>query len=209
MAQRGEDQTVRERRVLRQQRAVEVGADRLPVDRALAAVVAVVAEAVADPRERPRARPEVRAAGVILEADHLADALDLGVSEHVADTPRPAGAGGHRHRVEDSGARQLLALAGAVEVAEELEAAADGQHRRVPAPPIRATLVRAPPGRRRCGAAHGPAHRRSARGRPRRAADRRCRRPSPRSRLRAPGSEPSARSRCRGRRRHPSPPRRA
>src|SRR5438477_5649043 len=90
-AQRGRDQPVGQPGVLRQDRAVQVGAVDLPVDGTLLAIAAVVA-AAADLAERPAAGAEVGLAGVILEADQRPGAPVLEPAGHdlVADhAPRP------------------------------------------------------------------------------------------------------------------------
>ena len=68
VGERLREQPVREPRVARQQRAVQVRPDRAPDAAALEPALAVVAEAVDDAAERQRAVVEVRAAGVVLEA---------------------------------------------------------------------------------------------------------------------------------------------
>src|SRR6266849_5451401 len=93
------DQVVGQVRVLRQQRAVKVGAQDASLQAAFGVVLAVVAEAHAHASEGLGLRPEVGAAAVILEADE-SRRLEVG----------------------------QLAIGGLVVVAEQLVAATDGEH---------------------------------------------------------------------------------
>ena len=127
--ERPREQPVGELRVARQQRPVEVGADRRTDAAALEARVAVVAVAGDDAAERRRAGVEQRAAGVVLEpGDRRRDAVaEVGLEQHVADQPLLAG---ERLVREDACARHPRAVAAAVAAPEQLVAAADGEHRR-------------------------------------------------------------------------------
>ena len=116
-------QPVREPRVPRQQRPVEVRADGAADAAALEAALAVVAEAVHDAAERQRALVEQRAAGVVLESGER-PAGPLAVEQDVADHAALA-----RDRVEreEADPGQLDAVAVAVVATEQLVAAADGE----------------------------------------------------------------------------------
>ena len=170
------EQPVGEPRVARQQRPVEVRADRAAEPAALEAALAVVAEAGDDAAERLRTGVELRPAGVVLEArERPARArLELGLEQHVADHPPLAG---DRLERQQADARHVLAVEAAIAAPEQLVAAADREERR-------AALERPPPsaappsrrGSRRRGAARGPGRRRRSRGRARPG---RSRRPCP------------------------------
>ena len=101
------DQPVREPDVLRQQGAVQVGADHVaPVD-ALEAVAAVVAVARQDAAQRPLARAEVGAPAVVLEAgDHARAGAEIRLDGAVADQARPGSRTVRRSTRPDPG--QLL-----------------------------------------------------------------------------------------------------
>ncbi len=100
---------------------MEVGADDGAADDALLAVLAVVAVPVEHAAERLLAGPEVGAAAVVLEAGEDAEAR---VDGDVADQPWLVRA--HRLQVDEAEARQRGG-AHLVGMAEELEAAADGE----------------------------------------------------------------------------------
>ena len=88
-AERQLDQAVGEPDVLRQQRAVQVGADHVAAVHALEAVAAVVAVAREHAAERLLAGPEVGAPAVVLEAgDHARPGAEVGLDRAVADQPR-------------------------------------------------------------------------------------------------------------------------
>src|SRR5437763_12485895 len=79
------DQAIREPRVLRQQRTVQVGADHVAAPDALEAVLAVVAEALDHAAEWLLVGAEVCAPAVILEAGDDARAVaELGLDRAVA-----------------------------------------------------------------------------------------------------------------------------
>ena len=103
MAQRRKDQPVRQRQVLRQQRAVQVRADRLAVHGTLGTIDAVVAKPMLDARERLRARTEVGSPPVILEAHEFADAFRK--RQHIADAAWRTRRGRHRGHIEQPDAR--------------------------------------------------------------------------------------------------------
>ena len=126
--ERPRQEPVGQPRVARQEGPVEVRADRRADPHALEAALAVVAEAGHDPAERLRALVEARDAGVVLETGQRpAHArLELALQQAVADH---APLSGDRVEREDAGTRQLGAASPTVEPAEELVAAADGQHR--------------------------------------------------------------------------------
>ncbi len=123
--QRERDQVVGQPGVLRQQRAVQVGADQVVAAHALEAVAAVVAVALQHPAERLGAGAEVGAAAVVLEAgEDPRAAAEVDLDRDVADQPRARLA--HGLQLGEPEARQLL-LAELVAVAEQLVAAADGE----------------------------------------------------------------------------------
>src|SRR5205085_12052133 len=97
VGERLRQQPVREPRVPRQERAVEVRADDPAGPAALVAALAVVAEARDDAAERLGAGIEVGPARVVLEARKrsLLARLQLALQQHVADHPPVA-----RHRLE-------------------------------------------------------------------------------------------------------------
>jgi len=70
--QRQANQVVGEKRILGQQRAMHVAAKCVAVDRALAAIFAIVAVASQHTPKWPRARPQVGAPAMVFEADELA-----------------------------------------------------------------------------------------------------------------------------------------
>src|SRR5881398_3106224 len=108
---------------------MEIGPDRAPGAAALVAAVAVVPEPGDHPPERLCILVEDRPPGVVLEAGERPrrSGLELALEEHVADHPPRPGYGVERQQAD---ARQLLAALVAVEMAEQLIAAADGQERR-------------------------------------------------------------------------------
>ena len=127
--ERAGQQPVGQRRVARQQRAVEVGADRRRHAAALEARRAVVPVPGEHASERRRAGIEQRPAGVVLEPRHRRrDAVaEVDLEQHVADQPPLAGDGLER---EEPGARHPGAVAAAVAAPEQLVAAAHGEQRR-------------------------------------------------------------------------------
>src|SRR5207247_4676386 len=80
------DQVVRQVRVLRQQRAMQVRADHAALDAAFGAVAAVVARSQADAPKGPRPGSKKGAPAVVLESDQRrrVDAFDRRVRDHVA-----------------------------------------------------------------------------------------------------------------------------
>ena len=162
------DQHVREPRVLRQQRAVQVGADQAAAAHALGAVVAVVAEARHDAAQRLLAVAEVRAAAVVLEAGELLAGRRRGRprSRRCRSGARPA-----RGRCAGRPARARAATRRPelVGVAQQLVAAADREHRGAGVErPRRARRAWSRPGRARPAPGRGPGRRRCRRGRARR-----------------------------------------
>src|SRR5215210_4609551 len=111
MRERLRQQPIRKPRVAGEQRTVEVGAD-----------------GSSDAAERLGADVQMRAAGVVLEAGErpLDAGLELALDQAIADHACAAGDGVKR---EDAGPGLLGAADVAVERAEELVAAADGEHR--------------------------------------------------------------------------------
>ena len=109
-----------------QERSVQVCADRSSKPAAFESALAVVAEAEDDTSERLSARVERRAAGVVLEAGERA-AGPGAVEQHVADH---ASLAGDRVQREETDTRQLGSITVAVEVPEQLVAAADSEQRR-------------------------------------------------------------------------------
>ena len=125
-AERELDEAVGEPHVLRQQRAVQVGADHVAAQDALEAVPVVVAVAAEHAAERVLVRSEVGAPAVVLEAgDHARPGAEVGLDRAVADQPLAGLADGAQ--VHEAHARELLALH-LVGVAEQLVAAAHGEH---------------------------------------------------------------------------------
>src|SRR5262249_45092811 len=120
------EQPVRKPRVSRQQRPVQVGANGATEPAALVAALTVVAEAGYDAPKRFRARIEDRPAGVVLESGQrlLRGRLELALEQNVAD--HAPGAGDRVER-QEADARQLLAALVAIEAAEQLVAATDGE----------------------------------------------------------------------------------
>ena len=117
------EQPVGEPGIPRQQRAVEVRADRAADAAALEAGLAVVPEAGDDAAERLGAGVEQRAAGVVLEACERPP-RPLAVEQHVADH---AALAGDRLVREQPDAWQQRARSLAIAAAEQLVAAADGE----------------------------------------------------------------------------------
>src|SRR4051812_15992784 len=109
-----------------EERAVEVRADGTAEAAALEAGAAVVPEPVDHAAQRLGALVQVRAAGMVLEAGErlLETRLELALEQDVADHAPVAGNGLVR---EDAGARLLASVLVAVEAAEQLVAAADGE----------------------------------------------------------------------------------
>src|SRR6266542_305203 len=126
MGQRLRKKPIGEPGVARQQRTVQVGADRAADATTLPAALAVVADPGDHPTQRLRPAVEARATRVILEARKCPAraGLELALEQHVADHPCLA-----RHGVEwkepDPG--QVLAVEVAIGPPEQLVAAADGE----------------------------------------------------------------------------------
>src|SRR5450759_47815 len=119
------DEEIRDSRVFREQRAVEVCADGPEVHRALRAVFGIVAVAGGHHAEGHAAFAQVGLARVVLEADDGTRRPAQGrVRDHVPDTSLPAR---DSICVEDLYARQLVPLERAVELSEELVASADDE----------------------------------------------------------------------------------
>ena len=168
------EQPVREPRVARQQRPVQVRADARPTRQPSKPVSPSLPKPATT---RPSgSRPGRGASGRRGSRSRRASALarlELAVEQHVADHPPLAG---DRVEREEPDARQLLAVEAAVAAAEQLVAAADREQRRA----ARDRLAqRAPPSPRdppRRAPARGPGRRRRRRGRARRGrAGRPCR----------------------------------
>ena len=123
MGERLLEQPVGEPRVARQERAVEIGADRATDAAAFVAALAVVPEAGDDAAERLGTGIEPRAARVVLEAgERLPVArLELALEQDVADHPPLARDGLERQQAD---ARHVLAVEAAVAAPEQLVAAA-------------------------------------------------------------------------------------
>src|SRR5262249_49807201 len=122
MRERPRQQTVSEPGILWQQRPVKVATDRAFVDRPLGTVFAVVSGADENTTQRLEILAKVGPTGVILEADERTRlTFKLGLDEHVADM-----ATGPRYAadVEESGARQFLAVHRRIAGTEQLVAAA-------------------------------------------------------------------------------------
>src|SRR5262245_10502318 len=121
------EKPVRQPRVARQQRPVEIRPHRGADACALVAALAVVPEPRYDSAERLRAIVEPRDPGVVLEARERPPnaRLELALEQAVADHPALA-----RDRVQREEPRtgQLRAAASPVEATEELVAAAHGEH---------------------------------------------------------------------------------
>src|SRR5436190_16728240 len=116
---------VREPRVARQQRPVEIGADRTPDAAPFEAACAVVSKTRDDTAERLGAVVENRAAGVVLESGERAPG-PRALEEDVADHPPLAC---ERLEWEQPDARQLAACPIPVRPPEQLVAAANGENR--------------------------------------------------------------------------------
>src|SRR5580765_54869 len=120
VSERLREEPVREPRVARQQRTVQIGADRSTHATALEAALAVVAEAVDDTPERQRPP------GMILEPRERAT-CPVAVEQHIADHPALPG---DRVEREEADAGELGTVALAVGTTEKLVAAAHGEHGR-------------------------------------------------------------------------------
>src|SRR6266513_826939 len=81
------DQVVRQVRVLRQQRAMQVRADNAALDTPFEPVATVVARSDANSAKRPRAGSEKSASAVVLESDERrrVEVFERRVHDHVAD----------------------------------------------------------------------------------------------------------------------------
>ena len=113
---------------------MDVRADGVAVDRALATVLAVVAGAAANAAERPDTDAEPRPPAMILEPDDRLRArtgLRLPIDDDVADAAPDAVARMFRIEVEDARTRQLRARCFAIEAAEELVRAAHREQRHI------------------------------------------------------------------------------
>src|SRR5580765_847699 len=126
VSERLREEPVREPRVARQQRTVQIGADRSTHATALEAALAVVAQAVDDTPERERSLVEPRPPGMILEPSERAT-CPVAVEQHIADHPALAG---DRVEREEADAGELGTVALAVGTPEKLVAAAHGEHGR-------------------------------------------------------------------------------
>jgi hypothetical protein len=122
------EQPVGEPRVAGEERAVQIGPDRAADATALRAARAVVAEARHDATERLGARVQRRSPRMVLEAGNRPALAgnELGIEQDIADHPTLAC---NRVQREQADAGQLLAVPEAVEAAQQLVAAADGEHR--------------------------------------------------------------------------------
>jgi hypothetical protein len=116
-AERAFYQVVREVRIFRQQRAVQVGADDATLHASLGGVAAIVSETQPHFADGRGLWPQKRAAAVILETDQRVwrQALDVGVDHHVADETLLARLGAD---VDKTDARKALAFCGPVVVAQ-------------------------------------------------------------------------------------------
>jgi hypothetical protein len=126
MRERLLEQPVREPRIARQERAVQIRPDRALEPAPLEAAAAVVAEARDHPAERLGAGIEPRATCMVLEAGDRArhTGLELCLDQHVADHAALARDG---LQWEQPDARHVLAVEAAVAASEQLIAAADRQ----------------------------------------------------------------------------------
>ena len=129
MGNRPGKQPIGELRVPRQQWPVEIRADGVAEAAPFEPRLAVVPEACDDATERLRTVVEDRPARVVLEArDRLPPArVELALEKHVSDqSPVP----GDRVQRKHACARLLRARSVAIEPAEQLVAATDGEHDR-------------------------------------------------------------------------------
>ena len=127
-------QPIGEPGVAREQRPVQVRADRAADSTALVAALAVVPESGDHTSERLGALVEDGAPGVVLEPGERPVLARKGALEQdIADHPPLARVGLQR---EHAGAREVAAVAVAVEAAEELVAAADGERRGAAGDPL-------------------------------------------------------------------------
>src|SRR3954454_17063191 len=125
-AQGGGDEPVGETRVLRQQRAVQVGADDVAPAHALEAVAAVVAVAVQHAAQRLLALAEVGATAMVLESgQHRERPVEVQLDRDIADQARAGLA--DRAQVDEADAGELL-VAELIGVAQQLVAAAHREH---------------------------------------------------------------------------------
>ena len=200
------DQVVGEPGVLRQQRPVQVGADRVADPDALEPVPAVVAVAAEDPAQRFRALGQIGTAAVVLEARR-------GPADRPRGRPRSRRCRSAARRARGrSAGRRGRAPRSARSRARSCGRAAGSRRRRRAAPRRRRARRRSRPAcwradPRRPPAGRGPGRRRCRSGRARPG---RSRRPGRRrcsgSRSRATRSGAGGRARCRGRRRCSSAP---
>ena len=124
MAEGKVDEFVGERRVLGQDRPVEVGANGVAVAGTLGAIAGVVAEAADHPAERLGSRAEKGATTVVFESDDLAA---VSRKDHIADAAVGSRAGVTGFEVEDADAGDDAALMVDVAMAKELKATTDGE----------------------------------------------------------------------------------
>src|SRR5207253_5380811 len=108
---------------------MQVRPEDVPIDRAFASVLAVVAEPGDNAAERLNAVAQKGPPSVVLEAD---DSRSVPFDDDVPDEALRLGAGVDRVQIQDLGAGELLTFGGPVETAHELIAPADGQHGDVP-----------------------------------------------------------------------------
>lgn len=123
-AERGKDQLIGETRVLREEAAVEVGADRIVVAGPFETIFRIVPEAADDTAEGRLVEGEVGAATVIFEANHLAE---FGFEDDIADATVGDGTGVARLHVEHADPGDDTAGVVDVAVAEELESATNSE----------------------------------------------------------------------------------
>src|SRR6266571_1142695 len=122
LAERVGQKSICQPRVLGQQRAVQVAANRALVDDALRAVFAIVSGTHNGSTKRTHAVSEVCPPRVIFESNECsALAVQFGLDQNIADVALGTW---HASDVEESGARQLLAIDGRVAAAEQLVPAA-------------------------------------------------------------------------------------
>src|SRR3989475_2504862 len=109
---------------------MQVGPVHVAADRSFVPIRTVVPKTGDHGPQGPRARPEPRTASVILKPDQSPSAKPRAANDDVADQAPGLRAGMFRRQVEEPESNQLLTLGGSIVVAEELVAAADGQHDR-------------------------------------------------------------------------------
>src|SRR5579859_233504 len=115
--------------ILREQRAMQVGAKSIAIDASLRAILAVVAMSGEHSTKRLCAITQIGSPTMVLKADERAVPP---AERHIADTARHALTPVDRPGVEDAQPRQFRSVSGTIEAGEQLVSSADGEHGHVP-----------------------------------------------------------------------------